>query len=154
MVGLMPGLNGSDCSHALKIEGNSCCSGVATSGLGGRGFTKGVASAVTVLAGSSSLADACATSIANHTTIDDPAVLRLPAEVLDPLTDIRGQLITVGVSALEPRAYEKAILAGIGRARQLLQRGIIMGVIICAGPYMSVLPESLVGQLYWKREKI
>jgi len=152
MIGLNPSLNGSGCSHALKIGENSCCGGVATSGLGGRGFTKGIASAVTVLAGSSSLADACATSIANHTTIDDPAVSRLPAEVLDPQTDIRGRLVTVGVSALEPGAYEKALLAGIGRARQLLRGDIIMGVIICAGPYMSVLPESLVGQLHWRGE--
>lgn len=152
IVGLNPGLHGMGCSHTLDIGGNSCCKGIATSGLGGRSFTKGIASAVTVLAASSSLADACATSIANHTTTDEPGISRLPAEVLDPQTDIRGQLVTVGVSGLEPRAYEKALLSGIKRARQLLRKGIIMGVIICAGPYMSVLPKSLAGQLHWKWE--
>ncbi len=147
VVGLQSDLDGRNFSHTFRVEGTSNCRGIATSGLGGRGFTKGIASAVTVLAKSSRVADACATSIANWTTVDDPAVLRLPAAVLEPQSDIKEQLVTVGCSSLEPQAYLRALQGGMARAGQLLQDRIILGAAIFAGTYMSVLPESFAAQI-------
>ncbi len=147
VVGLQSDLNDRNCSHTFRIDGNSNCRGIATSGLGGRGFTKGIASAVTVLANSSSVADACATSLANQTTVDDPAVIKLPSEMMDPQSDIKGQLVTVGCPSLEPLSYYRALQGGTERARQLLQEGTILGAAIFTGPYMSVLPESLAAQV-------
>ncbi len=146
VVGLKPDLAQGGCSHTFQLRAESGLQGIATSGLGGRGFTLGIASAVTVVAGKASVADACATSLANSTNLDHPAIVRLPAEKLDPRTDIRGQLVTVRVAGLEPRAYRQALQAGIGAARQLLERGVIGGVAICAGPYISVLPSSFAAQ--------
>lgn len=154
VVGLNPGLQDKGCSHTFSVEADSGIRGIATSGLGGRGFTLGVASAVTVLAQCSSVADACATSIANSTTVNHPAIVRMPAEKLDPQTDIRGQLVTVAVPSLELKAYEEALQSGITRAQQLLDRGIIGGAAICAGPYMSVIPPSFAARIKRKDDNL
>ena len=147
VVGLQSELDKRNCSHTFSIDGTSNCRGIATSGLGGRGFTRGIASAVTVLAESSSLADACATSIANWTTVDDPAVIRLPAGALDPQSDIKEQMITVECSTLRTGAYLKAFQGGVKRAGELLQEGTILGAAIFTGPYLSVLPQSFAAQI-------
>ncbi len=147
VVGLQSSLDDREYSHTFRVDGNNLCRGIATSGLGGRGFTKGVASAVTVLAESSCIADACATSIANLTTVDDPGVIRLPAAVLDPQSDIQAQFITVGCSSLAPQAYLTALQGGIKGASQLLQDGIILGAAIFTGSYMSALPDSFAAQI-------
>src|SRR5262249_1506667 len=52
--------------------------GIATSGWGGRSFSRGIADSGTVLAGDAATADAAATTIANAVDADQPAIVRRP----------------------------------------------------------------------------
>ena len=104
--------------------------GVATSGLGGRSLTLGVADAVVVTARSASVADACATLVANQVDVDSPAVRRAPAEQVDPGTDLKGLEVTVAVGPLEPREVDAALDRGEAAARQMQEAGLIRGAIL------------------------
>ncbi|MGD0238238.1 MAG: hypothetical protein ABSC55_27360 [Syntrophorhabdales bacterium] len=64
-VGIKTEIEARTPSYLLFIDSRMGVGGVATSGLGGRSFTKGIASAVTVLSDDASSADAAATVIAN-----------------------------------------------------------------------------------------
>ncbi len=120
--------------------------GVATSGFGGRSLTKGWPTA-TCLAQSAALADAAATAVANATYVDHPAVVRCPAEELDPLTDLAGQLVTRRVGELEPGAVAAALAAGLARARALLARGTIAGALISLRGRVVMIPPGLAAPL-------
>jgi len=117
-------------THILRIQEGMGIKGVATSGLGGRSLTKGVAEAAVVLASQASLADAAATSVANATLISSPRVKRVRAEELDPYTDLRGELVTLRVGELTPGEREEALRRGLFRAEGLVERGLIFGAII------------------------
>ncbi len=104
--------------------------GVATSGLGGRSLTLGVADAVVVAASSASVADACATLVANQVNVDSPAVCKAPAEEVDPATDLKGLEVTVGVGRLESHEVAAALDRGEAEARQMLEAGHIRGAIL------------------------
>jgi ApbE superfamily uncharacterized protein (UPF0280 family) len=105
--------------------------GVATSGRHGRSFSLGIADAVTVLAPTASQADAAATIIAN--AVDLPghaAVIRCPAQDLQPDSDLGPRLVTRDVGPLSPREIAEALAAGADRARQLLASGLIDGAAL------------------------
>ncbi len=74
--------------------------GVTTSGVGGRSLTRGIASAVTVLAANASVADAAATAIANACFVEDDRIIQVPAEKIDPNTDLTGIRVTTEVGPL------------------------------------------------------
>ncbi len=75
--------------------------GVATSGRHGRSFSLGIADAVTVLARTASQADAAATVIANAVDLPGhPAVIRVPANDLQPDSDLGARLVTRAVGNL------------------------------------------------------
>jgi hypothetical protein len=103
---------------------------VATSGLGGRSFTKGIASAATVLAENASLADAAATVIGNFTNVDDPNITRTLAEKIYPDTDIAGEWVTVEVGKLSSEKIEEALTNGLTKANSICQKGLIKGALI------------------------
>ena len=96
-VGVVSDLAARRVTHTLDVAGGSGTGGVATSGFGGRSLTKGIASAAVALAATAAAADALATSLANATNADDPAIRRCLAEELDPGTDIRGHTVTAAV---------------------------------------------------------
>lgn len=125
-------------THCLEIGAFQEIRGIATSGLGGRSLTRGIASAVTVLAGSSSKADAAATSIANACFCDDPAIVRCPAEELDYGTDIKGLLVTKSVGNLKNESICDALSSGKKRADVLLKCGMISGAVIFVSGEMVV----------------
>ena len=104
--------------------------GVTTSGLGGRSLTRGIASAVTAFARTSSLADAAATSIANACFVKDDAIVQVLAQKLDPYTDIRGIPVTVKVGKLNKNSVLQAMNKALSRAEQLFEIGIILGALI------------------------
>ena len=74
--------------------------GVATSGLGGRSLTTGIADSVTVLAARCATADALATHLADVSYIESPAVHRVRASELDPASDIAELMVVTAVDAL------------------------------------------------------
>ncbi len=117
-------------TYLLTIDSTMGMEGVATSGFGGRSFTKGIASAATVLAKKASLADAAATIIGNFTTVDDPNISRALAEKIYPDTDITGQWITTRVGPLPLKKVEEALEKGLSKASMLHQKGLIHGAFI------------------------
>jgi hypothetical protein len=129
-VGLKTDIDAKDPAFVIPIDARMGVGGVATSGLGGRSFTKGIASAATVLARNASLADAAATVVGNCTNVEDPGIDRSRAEALYPDTDIAGEWVTTRVGALPPERVEEALQNGLQKARTLVERGLIKGALI------------------------
>ena len=132
-VGIRPSIRAEEISHVLSLDASESSWGVATSGLGGRSFTRGIASAVTVIAGSASLADAAATAIANATFVEDKSVIQRPAEEMDPDTDIRGIPVTVKVGSRSQETATQALRQGLKKAEGLVAKGAILGAFIAVG---------------------
>jgi hypothetical protein len=129
-VGIRPSIRDKEISHILSLDAAEPSWGVATSGLGGRSFTRGIASAVTVMARSASLADAAATAIANAAFIPDDAVIQRLAEEMDPDTDIRGIPVTVKVGQLSEGKKAVAARKGLHKAERLCRQGLILGALV------------------------
>jgi len=129
-------------THSLEIRSFKEIRGIATSGLGGRSLTRGIASAVTVLAKNSSMADAAATSIANACICDDPAIVQCPAEELDYGTDIKGLLVTKSVGNLKEESISASILSGKSRVEELIKCGMIQGAVIFVSGEMAVVRSN------------
>lgn len=141
VVGIVSSLATGTITHALTLTNMECVGGVATSGLGGRGFTKGVADAVVVLADNARLADACATLIANATMVDTPEVLQVKAETLDSQTDLVGQMVTKEVQSLPPAMIREALKKGEETALGLMNKGLVKGVFIFVQGQMTAIPK-------------
>ncbi|MBW1768491.1 MAG: hypothetical protein JRJ65_15775, partial [Deltaproteobacteria bacterium] len=86
--------------------------------------------AVTVIARSSSLADAAATAVANASFVQDDHVIQCPAEEIDPNTDIAGIPVTTKVLPLSKEKKSIALSGAIKRAEELLQNNIILGAFV------------------------
>jgi hypothetical protein len=104
---------------------------VTTSGIGGRSFTRGIASAVTVIAANASIADAASTAIANACFVRDSNIRQMPAEQIDPNTDLAGQLVTIGIGKLTGSKRRIAQARALQRAEDLVAGGDIDGALIC-----------------------
>lgn len=142
-IGLTPSIEAPSFTHVLNLEASHKIGGVATSGFGGRSFTQGIASSVTVLARTSRVADACATLIGNHCFVEDPGIIRVSAETLDPNTDIPGLPVTVGIEELRPETPFLAMSSGLLKAYELYNEGIIQGAVIFIGSQVTMLHEGL-----------
>lgn len=116
--------------YKIPILGSDKVGGVCSSGLGGRSFTRGIASSAVVLASRCSVADAAATEIANHTYIESSGIRRIQAKELDPESDIRDLEITIGFDGLTEREINEALDKGMARAEQLTRQGLIMGAFL------------------------
>jgi uncharacterized protein len=129
-VGIRPEVGDREISHVIAL-GPECPSwGIATSGLAGRSLTRGVASAVSVVAKTASLADAAATAVANASFVEDAQVVRRPAEEIDPYTDIAGLSVTVKAGPLSQAAKRLAVDRALKRAQELISRQIIHGAFV------------------------
>ena len=118
--------------RTVIIRTDDRCRGVATSGYRGRSFSLGIADAVTVLASSAARADAAATVIANAVDLPDhPAVVRCPANELQPDSDLGLRLVTRSVGPLTNSEIDLALSAGIAKADLLLETGLIDGAALC-----------------------
>jgi hypothetical protein len=129
-VGIRPDVNDHTVSYVIGLDPDLHSHGVATSGLGGRSLTRGIASAATVVARTASLADAAATAVANASFLEDEQVWRCPAEELDPYTDIAGLDITVKVGPLSEEKKIRAVSQAIRRAEDLVRREVILGAFV------------------------
>jgi len=116
--------------YVLSIDSTMGLGGVATSGLGGRSFTKGIASAATAVAANASLADAAATIIGNFTHVEDPSIQRSLAEEIYPDTDIAGEWVTTEVGRLSHAKIRKALKNGLTKAEAIWKKGLITGALI------------------------
>lgn len=128
----------------LTITGDMEVGGVCTSGLGGRSFTKGIATASVVLASDAATADACATSIGNMTNVEDKNIIRCFAEEIDSETDISGQLVTLNVGDISYEKIYEALLNGLNASEKLYEREIIKGSVLCIKDSIVMIPENIV----------
>ncbi len=125
-VGLIDRPDTSGLMRTAVIRADDATRGVATSGWRGRSFSLGIADAVTVLARTASQADAAATIIANAVDLPDhPAIVRCPANELQPDSDLGSRLVTRDVGLLTYQAIDAALEAGGAKARQLIDLGLI-----------------------------
>ncbi len=91
-----PGLFGQ-----ARISAGDGIGGIATSGWRGRSFSLGIADAVTILAQNAAAADAAATVVANAVDLPGhPDITRVPANDLDPQSDLGARLVTRDVGDL------------------------------------------------------
>ena len=146
-VGIRPRVDKATIAHVVVLESERTSWGVATSGLGGRSLTRGVLDAATIVAADASLADAAATAVANASCIADTAVVRKPAEEIDPHTDIAGLDVTLEIGGLAQASRQKAVDQAMHRAEQLIADRIILGAFVaCQGlsAMTSFIAERLI----------
>jgi hypothetical protein len=120
-------------AHAL-IHWTDAVRGIATSGWRGRSLSLGIADAVTVLAANASTADAAATLIAN--AVDLPghsAIIRVPAEDIQPDSDLRHRLVTREVGPLTPEEIAEALDRGAAEAQAMVERDIVISCALHLG---------------------
>jgi hypothetical protein len=129
-VGIRPELAYSALTDIITLTDERSSWGVATSGLEGRSLTQGVASAATIIAGSASMADAAATSIANASYVEDETVIQRPAEELDEQTDIPGIAVTVQAGPFTEEKKDLALSRAMRKADTFLKKGLIFGAYI------------------------
>jgi uncharacterized protein len=130
-VGLMDRPDRHGLMRTMVVDADDPVRGVATSGRHGRSFSLGIADAVTVLARTASQADAAATIIANAVDLPGhPAIVRCPANELQPDSDLGPRLVTRNVGELSDAEIEDALAAGARRARQLFSAGLIEGAAL------------------------
>ncbi|MCX5872364.1 MAG: UPF0280 family protein [Deltaproteobacteria bacterium] len=129
-VGIRSDINRPEITHRISISEDLGIGGVCTSGLGGRSFTRGIASATTILARSAVLADAAATAVANATFIDHPNIVRRLADKLDPQTDLKGVEVTCSVGDLEEEFVEACLYKALAYAETLADKGTIFGAVV------------------------
>jgi ApbE superfamily uncharacterized protein (UPF0280 family) len=130
-VGLMDRPDSYGLLRTMMIRTEDPIRGIATSGRHGRSFSLGIADAVTVLARTASQADAVATIIAN--AVDLPghrAIVRCPANELQPDSDLGARLVTCEVGELTEHEIGDALETGANRARKLLAAGLIEGAAL------------------------
>jgi ApbE superfamily uncharacterized protein (UPF0280 family) len=147
-VGLMDRPDRQGLMRTLVIDADDPIRGVATSGRHGRSFSLGIADAVTVLARTASQADAAATIIANAVDLPGhPAIVRCPANELQPDSDLGPRLVTRDVGELSDREIENALDAGARCAKQVLAAGLIEGAALrLRGKAVVVGPRRIEAQ--------
>ena len=129
-VGIRPRVTSHHITHLVRLDAGRSKWGVTTSGVGGRSLTRGIASAVTVLAADASVADAASTAIANACFVEDAGIEQLPAKKIDPNTDLANLLVTAEVRSLSANKILKAITAAQQKAEYLSQKDVIFGAFI------------------------
>jgi ApbE superfamily uncharacterized protein (UPF0280 family) len=139
-VGVKTRIDAKQPAYVISIDSAMRIGGVATSGLGGRSFTKGIASAATVLSETASFSDAAATVVGNFTNIEDVSIMRSLAEEIYPDTDLVGEWVTTKVGMLSQDKIEEALNRGLSKAYAICQKGQIHGALI-----------ALQGQVAWTK---
>jgi ApbE superfamily uncharacterized protein (UPF0280 family) len=130
-VGLVDRPDAPGLMRTTVIAADDPARGVATSGRHGRSFSLGIADAVTVLARTAAQADAAATIVANAVDLPGhPAIVRRPANELQPDSDLGARLVTRDVGVLQPAEITTALAAGEDCARALLAQGLIDGAAL------------------------
>ena len=119
--------------------------GVATSGRHGRSFSLGIADAVTVLADPAARADAAATLLANAVDLPGhPSIRRVPANELEPDTDLGSTMVTAEVGALTDDEAARALRAGVAEAERMRAEGLIAAAVLCLGDRVATVATPVL----------
>ena len=127
-------------AHRFSIHSKDPVRGIATSGWGGRSLSLGIADAVTVLARTSSMADAAATMIANAVNLPGhPSIRRVPACDVQAESDLGGRLVTIDVGPLSDHDVSTALDRGLAAAQTFRASGLIESAALFLNSDMRVL---------------
>lgn len=137
-VGIRKDVRNDGFAHVLVLPPSRSSWGVATSGLGGRSFTRGIASATTVVSRTASSADAAATAVANACYAESPLVIQKAAELIDPETDIPGIPVTLEVGSLDEEDKLAALESALNMASGLIERGVVSGAFVAVGEHIGM----------------
>ncbi|HIJ37042.1 MAG TPA: hypothetical protein HPP59_07215 [Deltaproteobacteria bacterium] len=129
-VGIRDDLRKESFSHVLSLDSIEPSWGIATSGLGGRSLTRGIASAACIIARDASVADAAATVVGNAACVEDESLIRRDAVEMDPYTDLGRMKVTESIGELSEEKKQEAIRRGMKRARELMERKMIFGAFL------------------------
>ena len=141
------GLAGLPLAGRFAIDAASGVRGIATSGWRGRSFSLGIADAVTVLATHASAADAAATVIGNAVDLDDPRIVRRPANRIRDDSDLGARLVTCAVPPLDAAAIGRALAAGAEAARSEIARGRIIASVLSLQGRVLVVDGASAGPI-------
>jgi len=129
-VGIKSELADKAVTHVMTITLSSKIGGVATSGFGGRSFTRGVANAAVAVANDATSADVAATLVGNATDVESPSVTKVLAKELYEGTDIPNLPVTKTIGRLEKWEVEEALHRGMQKAETFQERGLIRGAFL------------------------
>lgn len=116
-------------NQVIRLTHEHGIGGVATSGLGGRGLTMGIASGVTTFSPRCADADALATLLANRSRIDSPAVKSCLARTLDPDSDIADLPVVLSVGELTSAEKNRALEQVLAEAEIQYRKGTLLACI-------------------------
>ncbi|NIQ38408.1 MAG: hypothetical protein GTN81_07460 [Proteobacteria bacterium] len=154
IVGVRSDVSRGDCPYGLVVDGRWRIGGVATSGVGGRSFTKGIASAAVCIGSSAAYADTGATVLGNSTWVEDSKVETELAEVLYPDTDLAGQRVVTRVGEIGERKIDEALQNGMRKASLLREKGLIKGALIAVKGRVCWTPNlERRGRNFFMREQ-
>lgn len=128
-LGVLYDLERGGVDRVVHLTAEKGVGGVATSGLGGRSLTTGIASGVTVFSRRCAQADALATLLADRSYIDSPAVHTRLAGELDPDSDIADLPVVVSVEPLSREEKERALEQVLREAEEQYRRGNLLACI-------------------------
>lgn len=129
-VGIKSNMTNKLLTHVITITPSNMIGGVATSGFGGRSFTRGIANAAVAIAEDATSADVAATLIANATDVECPSVIKVLAKELYQATDIPDLWVTKKIGHLEKFQIEEALDRGMRKAEIFQERGLILGTFL------------------------
>ncbi len=146
-VGISPSIDSQHPTHYVTITGDSKIRGIASSGFGGRSFTKGFASVATVFSDDIGIADVAATLIGNHTFTQTPKITQVFAEEIYPDTDLKGEKITVEVGDISFDTKKIALKNGLLTAEKLRNQELILGAVVFVQGVYGMVPKKFAQAL-------
>ena len=133
--------------RVVRLRPEHGVGGVATSGLGGRSLTTGIASGVTVFSERCARADALATLLADRSYLDSPAVHTCPARELDPDSDIADLTVVTGVDPLTEEEKARSLDQVMKEAELQYGRGGLIACIATVQGRTAVFdPRGILGE--------
>lgn len=147
-VGVVDRVDRPTLAGRLHLGADSGIGGVATSGVGGRSLSLGIADAVTVLAADATAADVVATLVANAVDLGEhPSISRRPAGEVRDDTDLGTRAVVTGVGPLTAEEVEAALDAGLDRAHQALAHPQIRAVVLSLRGRRRIVGAADLGDL-------
>ena len=122
-MGILYELGHGGVDRVIRLLPEHGIGGVASSGLGGRSLTTGVASIVTAFSSRCARADALATLLADRSYIPSPAVHTCLASQVDPDSDIADLTVVTAVDPLTDSEKKQALRQIMEEAEAQYQRG-------------------------------
>ena len=140
-MGIMTSLSAAAIDRAVTVHAEDGIGGCATSGLGGRSLTRGIAQGVSAFARTAIFADALATHLANCSFIQSGQVATTKAGMLSPDSDIKDLDVVVSVGELSRQEVRQSLRQIEREAQRQKRKDNLIG--LCARVQNRILVFSL-----------